>query len=83
MRAAAFAQQRLHDLHVVVAGADRIAYSYASKHESGSWKQQLLEELNGRLDLTRLHFPGLINYRSFDDCFIVQPTLLFYAALCN
>ena len=84
MRAAAFAQQRVHDLHVVVAGADRIAYSYASKHESGSWKQQLLEELNGQLDLTRLHFPGLINYgelrklfhRSDLHCYFTRPYVI-------
>ena len=50
------------DLHVVVAGDDRIAYSYRSEHPSGSWKQQLMEELKDHLDLTRLHFPGLINY---------------------
>ena len=66
------AQQQLPNLHVVVAGDDRIAYSYGSKHESGSWKHQLLDDLKGYLDLKRLHFPGLINYGELEICFSVR-----------
>ena len=84
LRAAAFAQEQIKNLHVVVAGDDRIAYSYGSKHESGSWKRQLLEELEGQLDLTRLHFPGLINYgelrqlfhRSDLHCYFTRPYVI-------
>ncbi len=95
MRAAAFAQKQLLNLHVVVAGDDRIAYSYRSKHKSGSWKQQLLEELQGQLDLTRLHFPGLINYgellqlfqRSDLHCYFTRPYVvswgLYQVAACG
>ena len=95
MRAAAFAQQQLDNLHVVVAGDDRIAYSYGSKHVSGSWKQQLLEELGKYLDLSRLHFPGLVNYgelqqlfqRSDLHCYFTRPYViswgLFQAAACG
>jgi glycosyltransferase involved in cell wall biosynthesis len=95
MRAAAFAQQQLPNLHVVVAGNDRIAYSYASNHHSGSWKQQLLEELKDQLDLTRMHFPGLVNYgelqqlfhRSDLHCYFTRPYViswgLFQVAACG
>ena len=95
LRAAAVAQQQLPNLHVVVAGDDRIAYSYGSQHNSGSWKQQLLDELKGQLDLTRLHFPGLINYwelrqlfqRSDLHCYFTRPYVsswgLFQAAACG
>ena len=95
LRAAAFAQDQIKNLHVVVAGDDRIAYSYGSKHESGSWKRQLLEELKGQLDLTRLHFPGLVNYgelqqlfqRSDLHCYFTRPYViswgLFQAAACG
>ena len=95
MRAAAFAQQRLPNLHIVVAGDDRTAYSYRSKHESGSWKHQMLEELKEHLDLTRLHFPGLVNYgelqqlfqRSDLHCYFTRPYViswgLFQAAACG
>ena len=62
MRAAAVAQQRYPNLHVIVFGNDRAPYSYPSSHPSGSWKQYMLEELDGELDLNRLHFTGLINY---------------------
>ena len=82
-------------LHVVVAGDDRIAYSFSSQHKSGGWKQQLLEELKDQLDLTRLHFPGLINYgelvqlfqRSDLHCYFTRPYViswgLFQAAACG
>jgi glycosyltransferase involved in cell wall biosynthesis len=95
LRAAAYAQQQLPDLHVVVAGDDRIAYSYGSQHKSGSWKLQLLEELKGQLDLTRLYFPGLVNYgelqqlfhRSDLHCYLTRPYViswgLFQAAACG
>ena len=78
-----------------MAGDDRIAYSYGSTHESGSWKRQLLDELNGQLDLTRLHFPGLVNYgelvmlfqRSDLHCYFTRPFViswgLFQAAACG
>ena len=95
LRAAAYAQQQLPNLHVVVAGDDRIAYSYGSQHKSGSWKHQLLEELKDQLGLTRLHFPGLINYgelvqlfqRSDLHCYFTRPYViswgLFQAAACG
>ena len=95
MRAAAFAQRQIPNLHVVVAGNDRVAYSFSSKHSSGSWKQQMLEELNDQLDPTRLHFPGLVNYgelqqlfhRSDLHCYFTRPYViswgLFQVAACG
>lgn len=95
MRAAAVAQQQDPNLQVVVAGRDRVVYSYRSPHPSGSWKQQLLEELHGQLDLERLHFTGLINYgdykrllwRSDLHCMFSRPYViswgLFQAAACG
>jgi glycosyltransferase involved in cell wall biosynthesis len=95
MRAVAFAQQKLPELQIIVAGNDRTAYSYTSKHETGSWKQLLLEELEGQLDLKRLHFPGLVNYgelkqlfqRSDLHCYFTRPYViswgLFQVAACG
>ena len=95
MRAAAAAQQRFPQLQVVVFGNDRSAYGYNSSHASGSWKQQLLEELNGQLDLSRLHFTGLLTYgelvelfrRSDLHCYFTRPYVvswgLFQAAACG
>ena len=95
LRAAAVAQQVDPQLQVVVAGRDRVAYSYRPNHPSGSWKQALLEELDGQLDLERLHFTGLVNYgelkqlfwRSDLQCMFSRPYViswgLFQAAACG
>ena len=95
MRASAAAQQRFPNLHVIVFGNDRSAYSYPSPHPSGSWKQYMLDELEGRLDLNRLHFTGLINYgelvqlfrRSDLHCYFTRPYVVswgvFQAVACG
>ena len=84
MRAASVAMQAFKDLQVIVYGADRIAYGMTGEkcsHPSGSWKEQLLQELLGKLDLERLHFTGLIDYgtlsklyrRSDLHCYFTRP----------
>ena len=95
MRAAAVAQKKDSRLQVVIAGNDRVVYSYKSKHHTGSWKQQMLEELSGNLDLSRVHFTGLLNYgelvslyrRSDLHCYFTRPFVLswsvFEAAACG
>ena len=95
MRAAAFAQQRIADLHVVVAGNDWVPYSYGAPNANQSWKTYLLDELQGELDPARLHFPGLVNYgelirlfqRSDLHCYFTRPYViswgLFQAAACG
>jgi len=57
--------QRFPDLQVVVAGNDRVAYSYRAPTHGGSWKHHLLAELDGQLDLARLHFTGSLNYSDY------------------
>ncbi len=95
LRAAAAAQQADAQLQVVVAGRDRVAYSYAPDHPSRSWKQALLEELEGQLDPARLHFTGLLNYGDYKQllwrtdlhCMFSRPYViswgLFQAAACG
>ena len=84
LRAASVAMQAFEDLQVVVYGADRIAYGMTAEkcsHPSGSWKEQLLQELGGEIDLNRLHFTGLIDYgtlsklyrRSDLHCYFTRP----------
>ena len=72
MRAAAHAQKTFSDLHVVVFGKDRVAYGMSEiecPHKSGSWKTALLEELSEILDLSRIHFTGLISYKDLSRLF--------------
>ena len=57
--------QRFSDLEVVVAGRDRVAYSYSAPNHGGSWKKRLLAELGDKLDRSRLHFTGLLNYGDY------------------
>jgi len=57
--------QRFRDLEVVVAGRDRVAYSYAAPSHGGSWKEYMLAELGNEIDRSRLHFTGLLNYGDY------------------
>lgn len=57
--------EALPNLEVVIAGQDRCAYSYQANRPDGSWKQALLEELGDRLDVSRVHFTGSLNYGDY------------------
>ncbi len=48
------------DLIVSVVGGDEI--SYGAPHPKGPWREVLLAELQGKLDLSRIHFLGKIPY---------------------
>ncbi len=48
------------DVIVSVVGGDEI--SYGAPHPKGPWREALLEELKGKLDLSRVHFLGKIPY---------------------
>jgi glycosyltransferase involved in cell wall biosynthesis len=63
MRAAALLLARRPNLHIVVAGDDRVAYSRRLP-EGQTYKQQLLAELRGA-DLSRLHFTGPLPYGEY------------------
>ena len=49
-------------LQVVIAGRDRVAYSYPAPSHDGSWKEHLLAELGPFPGRERVHFTGLIPY---------------------
>lgn len=49
-------------LHVVCTGGDDV--SYGLPPPSGTWRSRLLAEIGGRIDLARVHFPGIV---PFDD----------------
>lgn len=59
MEAVALIQQRRPRCHVVVVGEDRVAYGKMLPNGK-TYKQHMLEHLS--LDLTRLHFTGLLPY---------------------
>lgn len=51
------------DAQVVIVGGDGI--SYGSPPRDKSWKDAMLAELDGRLDLDRVHFTGRLRYPDF------------------
>lgn len=67
MRALPPLLQRFPQLHVVIAGKDRRAYSYDAPSHDGSWKEHLLAELAGTEGMDRVHFTGLLNYGHYRD----------------
>lgn len=95
MRALPSAFKAVKGLEVVIAGADRCAYSYAAPSNDGSWKQHLLKELKTQIPIGRIHFTGLLNYvdyrallwRSNLHCYFTRPYVtswsLFEAAACG
>jgi glycosyltransferase involved in cell wall biosynthesis len=62
MEAVALIQQRRPNCHVVVAGADRVAYG-KTLPDGKTYKQLMLEQLP--LDLSRLHFTGSLPYDQY------------------
>jgi glycosyltransferase involved in cell wall biosynthesis len=59
MRALPEVQQSLRNLETVIVGGDGVSYS-SSPGEGQTWKEVLLKELEGRLDMSRIHFLGRI-----------------------
>lgn len=50
-------------VHVVIVGGDGASYGAAPRH--GNWKDQFLREVQGRLDMSRVHFTGRVPYADF------------------
>ena len=95
MRALPSVFKAVEGLEVVIAGADRCAYSYAAPNHKGSWKQHLLNELKTQIPIDRIHFTGLLNYIDYRarlwhsnlHCYFTRPYVtswsLFEAAACG
>jgi len=95
MRAIPELLRKYEDLQVVIAGADRRAYSYDSPSHGGSWKKHLLAELGKFKGRERLHFTGLLDYHDYRNllwrtnlhCYFTRPYVtswsLFEAAACG
>lgn len=51
------------EARVVMVGGDGV--SYGARLPSGTWREKLLEELAGEIDLSRIHFVGKVAYTDF------------------
>lgn len=65
LRAVPALLQRFPRLQVVMAGDDRVAYSYGAPSHGGSWKRHVLAELGDFPGRERLHFPGSLPYSAY------------------
>lgn len=52
------------EVQVVIVGGNEVSYGNAPKGEKG-WKEQILAEVQDRIDLSRVHFLGKVPYPSF------------------
>ncbi|TPW36242.1 glycosyltransferase family 4 protein [Oecophyllibacter saccharovorans] len=57
MRALPEIQRRRPDAHIVLAGGNGVGYG-AAPADGRSWREVMLRELEGLLDLSRIHFTG-------------------------
>ncbi|MGZ3183968.1 MAG: glycosyltransferase [Telluria sp.] len=64
MRALPALQRARPHAHVVIAGGDGNSYSYGAP-DGKSWKAHMLGEVGARLDLSRVHFTGVLPYRHY------------------
>ena len=64
MRALARLQQRNPDAQAVIVGSDGVSYG---RRPAGyaTYRDQMLTELRGQLDLSRIHFTGPLPYRQY------------------
>ncbi|NHO32131.1 glycosyltransferase family 4 protein [Acetobacter fallax] len=63
MRALPRIQKECPQVRVVMVGGDGV--SYGSRLVNGTWRERMLSELQGQLDLSRIHFVGKVSYDDF------------------
>ena len=95
MRSLPYLLSKNPNLKVVIAGADRRAYSYDAPSHNGSWRNHLLHEMGDFVGRERIIFTGLLNYidyrlllwRSNLHCYFTRPYVtswsLFESAACS
>jgi len=70
LRALPLLQKLRPRAHVILVGGEGVSYG-ALPDQGGSWKQVLLAELEGQLDLGRIHFVGQVPHSVLHDLFRV------------
>jgi glycosyltransferase involved in cell wall biosynthesis len=51
------------DVRVILVGGDGV--SYGARLPNGTWRQRMLDEVGGRLDMSRVHFTGRVTYETY------------------
>ncbi|GBR07020.1 glycosyltransferase [Acetobacter oeni LMG 21952] len=63
MRALPRIQKECPQARIIMVGGDGV--SYGSRLVNGTWRERMLSELQGQLDLSRIHFVGKVAYDDF------------------
>jgi glycosyltransferase involved in cell wall biosynthesis len=63
MRAVPHLLRARKDIRVVMVGGDGI--SYGAKPPTGTWREKMLAELGDSIDLSRVLFPGRVDYETY------------------
>lgn len=70
MRALAILQKERPELHAVVVGGNEVSYG-RQPEGAETWKAKVLAEMEGALDLSRIHFTGRVPHDALHDLFRV------------
>ena len=63
MRSLAHLLRARKDVRVVIVGGDGV--SYGAPPSKGTWREAMLTELGDKLDLSRVTFPGKVDYNTY------------------
>jgi glycosyltransferase involved in cell wall biosynthesis len=64
MRALPKVLERRPRAHILIVGGDGVSYGRRPSR-AATWRRQMLSELNGQIDLNRIHFLGHLSYRQY------------------
>lgn len=70
LKALAILQRERKDLHAILVGGDEVSYGRRPEG-AASWKAKLLAEMEGPLDLSRMHFTGRVPHDQLHQLFRV------------
>lgn len=62
---------------VVIVGADKVSYG-RKPSQGGSWQDAMLAELAGKLDLSRIHFTGMLPYGDLTRLFQITRAHVYF-----
>ena len=71
MRMLPILQQLNPNCHVIIVGGDSVSYGNPPSNCS-TWRTKLLEELQGKLDLSKIHFVGYVPHKTLHNLFQVS-----------
>ena len=71
MRMLPYLQSKRPNCHAIIVGGDDVSYGKPPSSEA-TWRELLLDELRGELDLSRIHFVGRVSRDSLTNLFQVS-----------